>query len=139
MWHWTFHSRVRPCYDELLHFASARDQAFRAQCTPSNYSGPVTPFPGESLLSPSVSIDYSSLLTISSNVYTEEEISPLFWMLGKLHCLLDNPVHLQQAAGTTKVGYNAYYDHKLASIQGQANYSGTRDDREFWVHDQTNT
>ena len=62
----------------------------------------------------------------SSNVYTEEELSPLFWMLGKLHCLVDDHIHLQQAAGTTKVDYNAYYDHKLALIQGLKNYSGTR-------------
>ena len=44
--------------------------------------------------------------------YREEELQPLFWLLRKLHCLVDNRVHLQQAARTTKVGYNAYYDHK---------------------------
>ena len=42
-------------------------------------------------------------------------------------------------AGTTKVGYNAYYDHKLAQQLGLANYSGTRADKEFWAHDQTDT
>ena len=48
-------------------------------------------------------------------------------------------IHLQQAAWTTKVGYNAFYDHKLAQINGLANYSGTRANREFWTHDQTDT
>ena len=37
------------------------------------------------------------------------------------------------------MGYNAYYDHKLAQINGLANYSGTRADKEFWAHDQTDT
>ena len=74
-----------------------------------------------------------------SNTYTEEQLAPLIVMLGKLHCLVDDCIHLQQAAGTTKVGYNAYYDYKLASVQGLTNYSGTWADREFWVHDQTDT
>ena len=46
----------------------------------------------------------------SSKVYTEEKLSSLFRILGKLHCLVDDHVRLHQAAGTTKVGYNAYYD-----------------------------
>ena len=57
---------------------------------------------------------------------TEEEPQPLFWMLRKLHCLVDDRVHLQQAARTTKVGYNAYYDHKLAHIWGLTDFSGSR-------------
>ena len=52
---------------------------------------------------------------------------------------MDDHIHLQQAAGTTKVGYNAYYDHKLAQINGLANYSGTWANKEFWAHDQTDT
>ena len=68
MWHWTYHNCGRPCYDDLLHFASARDQAFPVQHTSTNYSGPVTPVPSESLLSPSVSIDYSSLLTKDESI-----------------------------------------------------------------------
>ena len=75
----------------------------------------------------------------SSVVYTEEELSPLFQMIGKLHCLMDDHIHLQQAAGTTKVGYNTYYDHKLDSIQGLTNYCASRVDKEYWVHDQTDT
>ena len=74
-----------------------------------------------------------------SNVYTEEQLAPLFGMLGKLQRLVDDQIHLQQAAGTTKVGYNAYYDHKLSQINRLANYSGTRANKEFWAHDQTDT
>ena len=65
----------------------------------------------------------------------DEQIAPLLEMIGKLHCLVDNRIHLQQAAGTTKVGYNAYYNHKLAQTNGLANYSGTRADKEFLAHD----
>ena len=46
---------------------------------------------------------------------------------------------MQQAAGTTKVGYNAYYDHKLANVKGLSNFSCSRTDKEFWVHDQRDT
>ena len=70
-----------------------------------------------------------------SNTYTEGWLAPLFGMLGKLQGLVDDHIHLQQAAGTTKVSYNAYYDHKLAQQLGLANYSGTRSDKEFWAHD----
>ena len=37
------------------------------------------------------------------------------------------------------MGYNAYYDPKLAKTIGLANYSGTRADKEFWAHNQTDT
>ena len=70
-----------------------------------------------------------------SKVYMEELLAPLFTMIGKLPCLVDNHIHLQQAAGTTKV----YYNHKLAQINGLANYSGTRADKEFLAHDQRET
>ena len=60
-------------------------------------------------------------------------------MLGKLQHLVDACIHLQQAAGNTEVGYNAYYDHKLSQINGLANYSGTWADKKFWAHDQNDT
>ena len=60
-------------------------------------------------------------------------------MLEKLHCVVDNRIHLQQAAGTTKVGYNAYYDHKLAQMKGLMDFSGSRADKEFWVHERRDT
>ena len=52
---------------------------------------------------------------------------------------MDNRFYLQQAAETKKVGYNAYYDHKIAHIQGLTNFSGSRVNQEYWVHDQTDT
>ena len=74
-----------------------------------------------------------------SKVYTEELLAPLLGMIGNLHCLVDNHIHLQQAAGTTKVGYCAYYDHNLAQTNGLENYSGTRADKEFFAHNQRDT
>ena len=62
MWHWTFNSGVRPRPDDLLKFARAWDHAFRVQNSTSNSGGPVKPVPGESLLSPSISVDYSDFL-----------------------------------------------------------------------------
>ena len=55
-------------------------------------------------------------------------------MIWKIVRFIDDRIHLQQAAGTTKVGYNSFYDHKLAQINGLHNYSGTRADREYWSH-----
>ena len=60
-------------------------------------------------------------------------------MIGKLHCLVDNCVHLQQAAGTTMVGYNAYYTHKLAQPDGLEKYGCSRADKEFLTHNQRET
>ena len=101
------------------------------------------------VLSPNLALNFSQPLPggaadaemelDSLNSFTEEELQPLLWLPRKLHCLVDDRVHLQQAAGTTKVGYNAYYDHKLAQIQSLTNLSGSRVDKEFWVHDQTDT
>ena len=86
------------------------------------------------VLAPNLALNFSRPLSANvsvagehmdcSNVYTEEQLAPLFRILGKLHCLVDDHIHMQQAAGTTKVGYNAYYDFKLASVQGLTNYSG---------------
>ena len=46
---------------------------------------------------------------------------------------MDDRIHLQQAAGATKVGYNAFYKHELAQIHGLHNYSGSKADREYWA------
>ena len=67
----------------------------------------------------------------SSVSYTKEVFQPLFQLLRKLHCLVDDRVHLQQVAGTTKVGYNAYYDHKLAHIHRLTEFSDSMADEEF--------
>merc|ERR1711989_289557 len=56
----------------------------------------------------------------------------MIWKVGRF---VDDRVHLQQAAGNTRVGYNSLYNHKLAQINGLHNYSGTRADREYWSHD----
>ena len=68
-----------------------------------------------------------------------EQIAPLLEKIGRLHCLVDNCIHLQQAAGTTMVGYNTYYDHKLAQPDGLEKYSCSRVDKELLAHDQRET
>ena len=68
----------------------------------------------------------------SSKFYLEDQLAPLIGMIWKVVRFVDDRVHLQQAAGTTKVGYNLFYDHKLAKIHGLHNFSGTKADREFW-------
>ena len=68
MWQQTHYSGARPHYNKLLHVANARDYAFQVHSTTPNPSGPVTPVPGESQLSTSVSIDYLSLLTKDESI-----------------------------------------------------------------------
>ena len=46
---------------------------------------------------------------------------------------MDDRIHLQQAAGATKVGYNSFYKHELAQINGVHNFSGSKADREYWA------
>ena len=60
-------------------------------------------------------------------------------MIGKLHCLVDNHIHLQQAAGTTMVGYNTYYTHKIAQPDGLVKYGCSRAGKEFLAQDQRET
>ena len=53
-------------------------------------------------------------------------------MIWKVVRFVDDRIHLLQAAGATKVGYNLFYNHKLAKIHGLHNFSGTKADREYW-------
>ena len=39
----------------------------------------------------------------------------------------------------TKVGYNAYYEYKMAQENGLDHFSGQRADKEFWAHDKLET
>ena len=52
---------------------------------------------------------------------------------------MDNHIHLQQAAGITKVGYNAYYDQKLAPYKGLMDFSGSRADKKYWIQNRQDT
>merc|ERR1712177_162200 len=62
----------------------------------------------------------ASAETIPSTV--GDILSPLLTKIGRLHCLVDNRVHLQQSAGMSTVGYNAFYTHKSSLNQGLTNY-----------------
>merc|ERR1711895_92156 len=67
-------------------------------------------------------------------------LSPLITKIGRLHCLVDNRVHLQQSAGMSSVGYNAFYTHKISLNQGLKNYSGhARASAEFLAQDRKDT
>ena len=54
----------------------------------------------------------ASVVTSPSTV--GDILSPLITKIGRLHCLVDNPVYLQQSACMSSVGYNAFYTHKTA-------------------------
>ena len=56
-------------------------------------------------------------------------------MVWKLAWFVDDHLHMQQAAGTTKVGYNTFYDYKNYQVHGNQSFSGSKADREFWTHD----
>ena len=66
-------------------------------------------------------------------------ISPLLTKIGRLHCLVDNRVHLQQSAGMSVVGYNAFYTHKSSQNQGLKNYGHVRASQEFLAQDRKDT
>ena len=44
----------------------------------------------------------------SSKVYTEEQLAPIIGNIWKVERFVDDRIHLQQAAGATKVGYNVF-------------------------------
>ena len=66
-------------------------------------------------------------------------LSPLLQKIGGLHCLVDNRVHLQQSAGTSKVGYKAFYDHMLNHLNGMSHYRYTRASKETLAKDRLKT
>ena len=67
-------------------------------------------------------------------------LSPLITKIGRLHCLVDNRVHLQQSAGMSTVGYNAFYTHKNSLNQGLKNYGGhARASEGFLAQDRKDT
>ena len=70
-----------------------------------------------------------------SRTYTEDQLVPLIGMIWKVVRFVDDRVHMQQAAASTKVGYNVFYDYKLYQINGNQDFSGTKADREYWTHD----
>ena len=47
----------------------------------------------------------------NSKFYSEDQLPPLIGMIWNVVRFVDDRIHLQQAAGTTKVIYNAFYDH----------------------------
>ena len=68
-----------------------------------------------------------------------EQIAPLLGKIGRLHSLVDNHIHLQQAAGTSVVGYNAFYTHKIVQPDGLKHYGCSRASKEFLAQDRKTT
>ena len=79
----------------------------------------------------------ASVVTSPSTV--GDILSPLLTKIGRLHCLVDNRVHLQQSAGMSVVGYNAFYTHKSSQNQGLKNYGHVRASTEFLAQDRKDT
>ena len=68
-----------------------------------------------------------------SQTVTLGEIAPVYDLMGRLLWLVDNQVHTQQMAGTSKAGYVATYQYIQRKKDGNASFSGSRTDREFWA------
>ena len=64
---------------------------------------------------------------------TADQLSPLYELLGSLLWVVDDKVHIQQMAGTSRAGYVQMYNHVLKKKEGHTSFSGSRTDREFWA------
>ena len=73
-------------------------------------------------------VEYDASQTVSLG-----QIAPLFEMIGRLHWNVDNKVHIQQMAGTSKAGYVNTYQYIQRKKDGNASFSGSRTDREYWA------
>ena len=62
-----------------------------------------------------------------------EQLKPLYQLIGSLLCLVDDKVHMQQIAGTTRVGYVHMYNHILEDKNAYADFSSSRAHKEFWT------
>ena len=84
---------------------------------------------------PLLNVTNFELRVNKSRTYMEDQLVPLISMIWKVAQFVDNCVHMQQAAATTKVGYNTFYDYKLYQINGNQDFSGSKADRKYWTHD----
>ena len=64
---------------------------------------------------------------------TYREIAPVWNLIGRLLWNSDRRRHVQQMAGTSKVGYVTTYQHIHRKLDGNASFSGSRTDREHWA------
>ena len=61
------------------------------------------------------------------------DLAPMYDMISRLLWSVDRKVHVQQMAGTSKAGYVATYQHIQRKEDGNAAFSGSKTDREFWA------
>ena len=73
-------------------------------------------------------VDYDALQTVFVG-----HIAPLFDMIGCLLWTVDNKVHIQQMARTSKAGYVPTYNYIHRKQDGSASFSGSHTDREYWA------
>ena len=64
---------------------------------------------------------------------TYREIAPVWKLIERLLWHSDRRRHVQQMAGTSKVGYVATYTHIHRKQDGNQSFSGSRTDREYWA------
>ena len=72
-------------------------------------------------------------------VFSKEYLCPLYSELGKLHCLVDDCIYTQQTAGTSQIGYNAFYDQLLAQNSGLGSSRSSRTDKVSLTHGKLDT
>ena len=60
------------------------------------------------------------------------DLAPMYDMISRLLWSVDRKVHVQQMAGTSKAGYVATYQHIQRKEDGNAAFSGSKTDREYW-------
>ena len=75
-----------------------------------------------------VGVNYDPDATVSYR-----DLAPMYDMIGRLLWSVDRKVHVQQMAGTSKAGYVATYQHIQRKEDGNAAFSGSKTDREFWA------
>ena len=73
-------------------------------------------------------VDYDPDTTV-----TYREIAPVWDLIGRLLWTTDRRAHVQQMAGTSKVGYVPTYQHIHRKMDGNASFFGSRTDREYWA------
>merc|ERR1711873_1709 len=63
---------------------------------------------------------------------TYRDLAPMYDMISRLLWSVDRKVHVQQMARTSKAGYVATYQHIQWKEDGNAAFSGSKTDREYW-------
>ena len=73
-------------------------------------------------------MDVDSLVTLNG-----DQLKPQYQIIDGFLFMVDDKVHIQQMAATSRAGYVPMYNLVLEEKNGYADFSGSQTNKEFWT------